>query len=309
MKKTKLFVTGLVIAYILFSPVASGAGTTIPEGSYKAGKFELAGYGTREVTIASPEGRGRTAALSNAGASGRGVYASAFGVVSYPKLEKANEVIDTIGATVNAIAPGSGRFDTWADKMTGYYGVMFGRKYRKNVDLNVSLTYAKGALDNHKTGIINTVIPPYNTVNGQTLRSDFRQEYITRAISVGPKFKKRLANGFEASFAAKAGYILLVSDTYYGLSTPGINSGTRMHFDARKFYAVFALEFDKVWKLRNGKELSAGIIIEHIPSCVMKNDAHGTETVNGVAKYKSLPGENDLSTKKPHIGLIVNYRF
>lgn len=237
------------------------------------------------------------------------IYVSSFMGRTYSKLEQGNRTIKDIEGAVNMIAPGSGTFKTWNDRLTGYYGIMFGKKLRKKVDLNISYSYAKGALDNHTKGVINTLAAPYSAVAGQILAADFRQEYTTKTISAGPKYIFNTGKQYELSFTPKLAYIFFRSDTDYSLSTPGIDSRTSVSFTARKLYAVGALEYDRFWNLSRGRRINLGFYIEYIPKCVMKNDAHGYEINNGVSVYKAIPGEIDLTSKRPHFGAILNYYF
>ncbi|HNY13551.1 MAG TPA: hypothetical protein PKK26_18350, partial [Candidatus Wallbacteria bacterium] len=213
-------------------------------------------------------------------------------VVSYPKLEKANAEIKQLSAFVNALAPGSGGFKTWNDRLIGYYSINYGKKINDKFDMAFSTTYGNGALDNHTASLINTPLAPYSAANATALKADFRQEYTSKTLSAGPKYKWKAA-GFEFGFAARLGYIYFHSETTYGINFPGSSSLKTGTFDKHKFYGVFDLEAGKRFKLKNGKEIAACLYFDYIPNCRLNNDGYGYEIKNGVKTDIIMPTEID----------------
>ncbi len=227
---------------------------------------------------------------------------------SYPSLEKANAEIKQLYTFVNLLAPASGEFKTWNDRLTGYYSINYGKKFNDKFDMVYSTTYAKGSLDNHTSALINTPLAPYSAANGTALNADFRQEYTSRTLSAGPRYKWKSA-GLEFGLAARLGYIYFHSETTYGINFPGSSSLKTGTFDKHRFYGVIDLEAGKRFKLKNGKDIIACINFDYIPNCKLVNDGYGYEIKNGVKTDIVMPTEIDLSTKRPGIGLSFKYEF
>jgi len=227
---------------------------------------------------------------------------------SYPSLEKANEEIKQLSAFVNLLAPASGEFKTWNDRLTGYYSINYGKKLNDKFDMVYSTTYAKGSLDNHTSALINTALAPYSAANGTALKADFRQEYTSRTLSAGPRYNWK-GGGLEFGLAARLGYIYFHSETTYGINFPGSSSLKTGTFDKHRFYGVIDLEAGKRFKLKNGKDIVACIYFDYIPNCKLVNDGYGYEIKNGVKTDIIMPTEIDLSTKRPGIGISFKYEF
>jgi len=227
---------------------------------------------------------------------------------SYPSLEKANDEIKQLSTFVNALAPASGNFKTWNDRLTGYYSVNYGKNINDKFDMVYSTTYAKGSLDNHTSALINTPLAPYSAANGTTLKADFRQEYTSRTLSAGPRYKWK-GGGLEFGLATRLGFIYFHSETTYGVNFPGSASVKTGTFDKHRFYGVLDLEVGKRFKLKNGRDIIACLYFDYIPNCKLVNDGYGYEIKNGVKTDIIMPTEIDLSTKRPGIGLSFKYAF
>lgn len=229
----------------------------------------------------------------------------------FPKLGKSTDDIKNFAAQVNLIAP-VGNFKTWEDKMMGYYCLIWGKPIAKNIDLNISTSYANGSIDTGKSAAINTAIAPYNALNGQMMSLFFRQEYTSKTLGIGPKFIHKLKNNLEVNFSAMFTMIDFSSHTDYYNNIPAANisSKTVLDFDAKKFYGLFSIWLEKKIKLKNNHDLTYGIYFEYIPSCKLYGTAAGNEVTNGaVTKVYSMPTEVDMASKKPAIGATIKYNF
>lgn len=223
---------------------------------------------------------------------------------TFSKLEKANSDIYGLETTVKGIAPAIGHFTNWNDRITGYSGLIFGKKINKTWDYNLVLTFGRGSIDTHNSAVIQTADPQFAPLNGAGLKADFRQEYVSKTIGFGPKYNKKFKN-FDLGASVVIDFIDFNSYTDYALNAPGFSRIVSAHFKARKFYAALSLSLEK----RIGKNIKASLFIEYVPSCKLTGDATGDDTVNGVYTKAVIPAEIDISSKKPHIGLMLTSLF
>ncbi|HOD42585.1 MAG TPA: hypothetical protein PKL57_18695 [Candidatus Wallbacteria bacterium] len=223
---------------------------------------------------------------------------------TFSKLEKANSDIYGLETTVKNIAPAIGHFTNWNDRITGYSGLIFGKKINKTWDYNLVFTFGRGSIDTHNSAVIQTADPQFAPLNGAGLKADFRQEYVSKTIGFGPKYNKKFKN-FDLGASAVIDFIDFNSYTDYALNAPGFSRIVSAHFKARKFYAAFSLSLEK--RIRRNTKIV--LFMEYVPSCKLTGEAIGDDTVNGAYSKAAIPAEIDISSKKPHIGLMLTRLF